>query len=608
MPQPGQPLWQAALDGPGRGQPLLCGNKLLLAWGRRLASGGVMAFDSASGTRLWATPPCSGSVEALACQERRVYYAVAGFLGRGARLACLDLADGRELWSCELSGTCYDPPLVEENRLYLASDDGLVHCLEISHGSEVVHWPVLLTKGRLWLRRCAGQIVAISEAGCAWPLDPLSGSRRLQTRWELGSPVTGPPAVSGEMLYFGAGQGNLLALNGRTGQVRLLAQGMKSIVAAPLVEGEALIFGAHDRRLHALDAATGRELWPAADCRHSISTTPAAWQGLVVAGATHGELFAFDLASGQPAWRFSLNSQPFLGHPLFQDGVLYCAAESGAVFALPWHLGNYAWAAGVRQRQGQLVQAAECFALAGDLETVDELVRQENYSQALDCWRRGGRSDLAAYFRESLLGEAPADLARTFESAGKSLYRSQPQVAADLLHRAADWFLEAGDQPASQNCSDMAARAVQAPYISIRPINLPRQWLAGEEQVAVFELKNQGSAAAQDVRLRLAGCLQYRLWLSLEMPLQAGSDLEIEIPLTASCSGDLLVEVKYANLAKQPFSRSKSFPLQVCADNRPTLEITQDVGLLKLEQQWRGKIKVNGSVGHVHVKGEDGPA
>ncbi len=95
---------------------------------------------------------------------------------------------------------------------------------------------------------------------------------------------------------------------------------------------------------------------------------------------------------------------------------------------------------------------------------------------------------------------------------------------------------------------------------------------------------------------RLAGILAARVWVEVER-LLPGQRVEIESPLVALSSGDLIVFVEYAGRDGRQWSTSQSYPITV-TPSPLQVDIEGSVGWLDL-RGLEGKIRVHGDVGLV---------
>ncbi len=142
----------------------------------------------------------------------------------------------------------------------------------------------------------------------------------LELRWRFVTegPVVSSPVVHGGMVYFGSSDGNVYAVDAKSGQ-RVWAFASEDIVdAPPLVLDGRVFVGSSDFFFYALDARTGALSWKYETGDKILGS--ANWVRLkdgetrVLVGSYDGALYAFDAASGALRFRYetsnSLNGTP----------------------------------------------------------------------------------------------------------------------------------------------------------------------------------------------------------------------------------------------------------------------------------------------------------
>lgn len=128
-------------------------------------------------------------------------------------------------------------------------------------------------------------------------------------RWTvpLGEAVRSSAVIAGGVVYVGAGNGKLAAIDLVAGTVRWTFQAEGAIEAPPLWHAGVVYVGSHDKRLYALDADTGRQRW-AYLTGDKIIAGANAWTApdgrtLIVVGSYDGKLHAVD-AGGGAVWMY----------------------------------------------------------------------------------------------------------------------------------------------------------------------------------------------------------------------------------------------------------------------------------------------------------------
>ncbi|MBK8457097.1 MAG: PQQ-binding-like beta-propeller repeat protein [Phyllobacteriaceae bacterium] len=151
------------------------------------------------------------------------------------------------------------------------------------------------------------------------------------------------PLLAGEALYFGDGH-EIVAVEARTGKERWRHAGVPDTLAsyAPAISGDTVLAGPGDGRLYALSAADGEVLW-----RQDRSGE---WQylrqlhvheGILVAGSYKEKLFGVAIADGRALWEF--NAGNFINSHHVADGSAYLWSPTGFVYAIDATSGKVRW-------------------------------------------------------------------------------------------------------------------------------------------------------------------------------------------------------------------------------------------------------------------------
>jgi polyvinyl alcohol dehydrogenase (cytochrome) len=141
----------------------------------------------------------------------------------------------------------------------------------------------------------------------------------LRLKWSFVFPEVGDrahgsqPAVVGDTLYVGWGDGRIYALDARTGETRWVSEAAASagaqVFTGPAVADGKVIFGDTQGSLYALDAGTGRRLWSVRVGEHesaTISSSPLVFEGNVYVGVANGE----EAAASDPAYPCCTRHRP----------------------------------------------------------------------------------------------------------------------------------------------------------------------------------------------------------------------------------------------------------------------------------------------------------
>ena len=184
--------------------------------------------------------------------------------------------------------------------------------------------------------------------------EPTASAGGLRERWHQAQPgySWARPAVVGDIVYFGTGDGQVIARDRATGAAR-----WATTVDGGMVEGANV--AAHStvvtvslvRSTVGLDAATGRELWryqAPADTGLGSSGAPGqvaathldADDEAVYVPAWGASVSALDLATGAVRWVWQPGRGPTdtaASGRLFRSGSMGARVSGDAVFATAWH-------------------------------------------------------------------------------------------------------------------------------------------------------------------------------------------------------------------------------------------------------------------------------
>jgi outer membrane protein assembly factor BamB len=343
------------------------------------SSGAVYCVDRTNGNEIWMFNDRGAMKDVFSSPclaEGRVYIGEGFHQHADCKLYCLDAATGKKLWDFATTSHIESTPCVAGDKVYFgAGDDGLF-CLDAGTGEKIWHLPrlhidanPLVIDKRLYGGSGVGDSYKDTVLFC---LNADSGE--VHWRMPVDLPMWGMPAVQGEYLYAGIGNGNFLAgadhlekpekpagavlcLERATGK-RVWRYDVPDGVHVRLcVDEKCIWFAARDRHCYCLDRRSGDLLWKT-DLGSAVVASPSlAGRGksksLYVAGSS-GFVSHLDPQTGKFVWTFDVakdTEQPamLLSSPLvqlceerrgesrliwfgcglneFTRGILYCLEE-----------------------------------------------------------------------------------------------------------------------------------------------------------------------------------------------------------------------------------------------------------------------------------------
>ena len=270
----------------------------------------------------------------------------------------------RRGWSFEDYALLEFPPVIYGHTLYLVDDDGSAKALDATTGRKLWETKVgTLAAASPALGIAQGLLfVPILSTNASAPRTQLPGNGRLvalsiktgQIAWShpVAPGTESSPLAWGDAVYFGDQNGVVYSLNATTGQVDWTYHAAGAVKGGPALAYGRLYFGDYAGRAYALNPQTGRVIWAVntegADFGFgsgNFYSTPAVAYGRVYMGNTDGRVYSFAARTGTLAWATSTGAYvyasaavadiPGLGPTVFEgsyDGNFYAFnAQSGAI-------------------------------------------------------------------------------------------------------------------------------------------------------------------------------------------------------------------------------------------------------------------------------------
>jgi outer membrane protein assembly factor BamB len=316
-----RPLWHIGMGRGVRGSPAL--GEAVVAVGT--ADRNLVLVDRASGEVLWRTH-LDGSVRAGPLLDEDRLYIATESQPRG-RVYAVRLRDGRQLWRAS-AGSVTAPLAFDGDAIYAATEQGLVLRIEPDHGT--VQWRRPLSgavrAGPLVTPTGAGLVVA-TTTDTLYLLDRQTGAVR--TQLTLPGAVLATPATDGRRVYLATTNGRIVAVDLASWSITWDRAAGDAVYGAPALVADTLLVLARNGRLWMIpvdtpDNATSQAL----DIVATAGPTPVA-SGVLV-GSVSGELLLVDPKTGAIRWRAQV-AGPIEEPPLVRDRQVVVVAGKGNI-------------------------------------------------------------------------------------------------------------------------------------------------------------------------------------------------------------------------------------------------------------------------------------
>ena len=316
-----RPLWRTDVGRVIRGSPAIAESVLAVGVAERY----VVLLERATGRVLWRSR-LQGTIHGGPLLDRdRVY--VATQTNPEGKVYSLRLKTGRVLWSTTV-GSVEAPLGADSEALYLGTEGGLI--LRVDRES-----------GRVaWRRRVTGAIraapvptrhglVVATTNDSLYLLDPRSGE--IQRRSGTDGSILGAPALDGDRMFLGTASGHLQEIELPSLAVRWDRAAGDAVFGAPALAGDTLYAVARNGTLWIIptgDPTAARSV--PLDLVVTAGPTPIA-SGILVAGV-NGAVLLVERATGAVRWRTHVTG-PVEQPPLVRNGTLVVIAGRGDIHA-----------------------------------------------------------------------------------------------------------------------------------------------------------------------------------------------------------------------------------------------------------------------------------
>jgi len=276
------------------------------------------------------------------------------FRGGPSHLGVYDAQAPKQLslkWSFSTNGAIVSSPTVADGSVYVGSADGNLYAVEAATGK--LRWKFdahgdvnsspAVADGIVYVVSLDGNLYAVDTATGKqrWSF-ATQGEHRFTTAGILGAhPSTeimpdpwdfflSSPTVADGAVYFGSGDGNLYAVDAKTGLLRWSYKTGDVIHSSPAVSAGIVYVGSWDTYFYALNAATGTLEWkfktgedPKTHLMTGIPGSAAVANGTVFFGCRDANFYALDARSGALKWKVANDGSWVIASPAVADGVVY---------------------------------------------------------------------------------------------------------------------------------------------------------------------------------------------------------------------------------------------------------------------------------------------
>jgi outer membrane protein assembly factor BamB len=263
-------------------------------------------------------------------------------------------------WTFKAAGPIVTSPAIAGGVVYIGSLSGHLYAIDQQSGAEKWNFksrmPIAsspaVVEGTVYFVSSAGSLAAIDAAtGQPRWVFATEHERRFEARnlhgyapaaqtipdaWDV---FTSSPAVVDGKVYFGSGDGNVYAVDARSGVLQWKFATGNVVHASPAVANGTVYIGSFDSRLYAIDAESGQQKWvfeagqdPAIHNQVGFQSSAAVVGGTVYVGCRDSHVYALDAATGRKKWDYPTSKSWVNGTPAVRDGMVYVGTSDSSRF------------------------------------------------------------------------------------------------------------------------------------------------------------------------------------------------------------------------------------------------------------------------------------
>lgn len=404
----------------------------------------------------------------------------------------------------------------------------------------------------------------------------------------------------GSLLYTSDDHGHLYAVDS-TGKIAWTFEGVNSKnsvirLGGLALSGNHLFFGAGDHQMRCLNRQTGEIEWQT-NLGGTVMVRPLIWNdALLICGDSHGQTYGLNIDSGEIIWQYGESSSmhwSICGNLLrHNDRVLFSTRSTnpigepgGRLWSMPFHGGQHMWAAQMLDAHNQPRDAAEQYVLQAQW-SLDIDKRISLLEKANENWEREYEPEWGARLWQGV-GERQR-AADGYEKASQIWSIRDPGRAAFYCLLAADVLDQDNQSEAAEKMRNRAGALSPLPYLCLELATNPTL-IQHESGEITLRIKNTGRAPARNIDVHVGGTLLHSVHFSAdpqqEIPANRWWHLTMNItPTRLENQLDVCVECVDRKERGEPFRHF--FTGKILATPAP---IT-----IKAGDMVKGKIKLKG--------------
>jgi len=253
-------------------------------------------------------------------------------------LEAIDKDTGKVRWEKKV-GKISSKPIIAKDVVIAGCSDGNVYGFDIDNGE--LEWSYKFPAATT-LSEAHGDIIYVCSSDTCYAFNMID--RESKWKFDTEGIITANPLIKDNTVYFGSWDGNLYAIDTKTGDIKWIYETGWGIETTPAVADGLVFFGSMDNNFYAIDENNGGLKWYFT-CLAGIHSSPVDYGDFVFFGSDDGRVYALNKITGDLEWNFAPGftvktddvnnfiTTPIPSQPVIENGVVYISAK-GNIYAL----------------------------------------------------------------------------------------------------------------------------------------------------------------------------------------------------------------------------------------------------------------------------------
>ncbi|MFZ5518416.1 MAG: PQQ-binding-like beta-propeller repeat protein [Candidatus Zhuqueibacterota bacterium] len=238
-----------------------------------------------------------------------------------------DLRKSKMKWGVD-AGDISSEPLVFGASIIVTALYNHIDLYELRSGVRI--WQTKIKEQIRSSPAVSGNIIVFgADDGVVYAVKKIDGA--ILWTYATGSSVVATPAIFNDTVYIGSSDRTLYALNAADGALKWTFSAEGQILQSAAVNDTVLLFSSTDSHVYCLNPATGALNWKF-EAQSVISTSPLICNDKVVFGSLDRHLYLVDLQTGKELWKYQTRGR-IRTMPVVWGDYLIAASENNDVYA-----------------------------------------------------------------------------------------------------------------------------------------------------------------------------------------------------------------------------------------------------------------------------------